>query len=397
MLGEIPQSTFVTGTPWTSTTLLLDQTTPQTIINGTPIIPSINGSSAANGSLTLQGTSNATRTTSYLNLQPNGGNVGIGSTTANFKLQVAGTADVQGFSLNQNPGSGYVLVGTNVGVGTWMAASTLPISGGSWVNTATSALNMSGYGISNINNVGVGTITANNTLTVNNAQILGSGSANIGIGTISTGALTLNSFSTGCLTNTSGVVSSTGTACGGSAWNGTATSLLNMGGYGITNVNNVGVGTLTASAGLTVVGNVGIGTTANQTALSVMSGNVGIGTWAPTYPLQVLGNFQAYQPVVTVTAGATPTIVAANGVDYEITGLATAITSMSTNLSGTTTNGAIIEIDITDNATPQGLTFGTSFESTTVTLPTTTVASTRLRLFFQYNSTSGKWSLIGMA
>jgi hypothetical protein len=32
-----------------------------------------------------------------------------------------------------------------------------------------------------------------------------------------------------------------------------------------------------------------------------------------------------------------------------------------------------------------------------VTLPTTTVASTRLRLFFQYNSTSGKWSLIGMA
>ena len=145
-------------------------------------------------------------------------------------------------------------------------------------------------------------------------------------------------------------------------------------------------------------GNVGIGTTKTTTAaLTVMNGNVGIGTWAPTYPLQVLGNFQAYQPVVTVTAGATPTIVAANGVDYEITGLSTAITSMSTNLSGTTTNGAIIEIDITDNATPQGLTFGTSFESTTVTLPTTTVASTRLRLFFQYNSTSGKWSLIGMA
>jgi hypothetical protein len=166
---------------------------------------------------------------------------------------------------------------------------------------------------------------------------------------------------------------------------------------GTVSAPNIGVGTLTASAGLTVVGNVGIGTTANQTALSVMNGNVGIGTWAPTYPLQVLGNFQAYQPVVTVTAGATPTIVAANGVDYEITGLATAITSMSTNLSGTTTNGAIIEIDITDNATPQGLTFGTSFESTTVTLPTTTVASTRLRLFFQYNSTSGKWSLIGMA
>ena len=84
VLGEIPESTFLTS----GSALLLDQTTPQTIINGTPIIPSINGSSAANGSLTLQGTSNATRTTSYLNLQPNGGNVGIGTTSPGQKLAI---------------------------------------------------------------------------------------------------------------------------------------------------------------------------------------------------------------------------------------------------------------------------------------------------------------------
>jgi len=40
----------------------------------------INGGAAANDDLTLQGTSHATRTTSYIILQPNGGNVGIGTT-----------------------------------------------------------------------------------------------------------------------------------------------------------------------------------------------------------------------------------------------------------------------------------------------------------------------------
>jgi len=68
--------------------LLLDQTTPQTIINGTPIIPSINGSVAANGDLTLQGTTDGTRTTSYVNIQPNGGNVGIGTTAPKTRLNI---------------------------------------------------------------------------------------------------------------------------------------------------------------------------------------------------------------------------------------------------------------------------------------------------------------------
>ena len=74
--------------------LLLDQTTPQTIINGTPIIPSIDGSSVANGDLTLQGTSHTTRTTSYVLLNPNGGNVGIGTTAPNDKLTVGGIGEL---------------------------------------------------------------------------------------------------------------------------------------------------------------------------------------------------------------------------------------------------------------------------------------------------------------
>jgi len=54
----------------------------------TPTIAQINGGTAANDGLTLQGTTNATRTTSYVNLQPNGGNVGIGTATPTALLHV---------------------------------------------------------------------------------------------------------------------------------------------------------------------------------------------------------------------------------------------------------------------------------------------------------------------
>jgi hypothetical protein len=71
--------------------LHLDQSTPQTITGGAPYIPAINGGAAANDDLTLQGTTNATRTSSYIILQPNGGNVGIGTSTPAAKLYVSQT------------------------------------------------------------------------------------------------------------------------------------------------------------------------------------------------------------------------------------------------------------------------------------------------------------------
>lgn len=55
----------------------------------------INGGSAANDDLVLQGTSNATRTTSYVNLQPNGGNVGIGTSTPTDLLSLEFTGTVK--------------------------------------------------------------------------------------------------------------------------------------------------------------------------------------------------------------------------------------------------------------------------------------------------------------
>jgi hypothetical protein len=97
---------YVTGTPWTSegyltslsgALLATGATTgatsqAQAFTNGI-VSPTIDGSTAANGDITIQGTTNATRTTSYVNLQPNGGNVGIGTTGPTSKLHLAaGTA-----------------------------------------------------------------------------------------------------------------------------------------------------------------------------------------------------------------------------------------------------------------------------------------------------------------
>lgn len=178
--------------------------------------------------------------------------------------------------------------------------------------------------------------------------------------------------------NTSGIVSIGTTTA-------TASTVLDVNGHmlleGVTTAGATGTGSLVFSSSPTLVspalGTPASGVLTNATGLPSSGG--------------------VLTTVTTVTAGATPTIVAVDNTDYEITGLSTAITSMSTNLSGTTTNGAIIEIDITDAGTGEAITWGTKFESTTVTLPTTTVSSTRLRIFLQYNSTTSKWSCIGVA
>jgi hypothetical protein len=74
---------------WDTSASSLNKVNVSTVFNNFPNIlvyangisggQSLSGGTAANDDLTLQGTTNATRTTSYVLLQPNGGNVGIGT------------------------------------------------------------------------------------------------------------------------------------------------------------------------------------------------------------------------------------------------------------------------------------------------------------------------------
>lgn len=111
-----------------------------------------------------------------------------------------------------------------------------------------------------------------------------------------------------------------------------------------------------------------------------------------------LTNKRVTRRLTTVNApGATPTTNSDNVDIQNFTGLGTAITSMTTNLSGTPVDGDLLEFRFTDDGTARGITWGTSFASTTITLPTTTVISTMLRVLVEWNSTASKWQCIATA
>jgi hypothetical protein len=95
--------------------------------------------------------------------------------------------------------------------------------------------------------------------------------------------------------------------------------------------------------------------------------------------------------------GATPTINTDNYDIVEMTAIAAAITSLTTNLSGTPTNDQFLQLNFTDDGTARALTFGASFAASTIALPTTTVISTKLSCLFQWNSATSKWVLVGKA
>jgi hypothetical protein len=164
-----------------------------------------------------------------------------------------------------------------------------------------------------------------------------------------------------------------------------------------------------------VAGRLAIGSTGN--VLSVASG---LPAWATLASLnamltttydaagiaqQVLGttatqtvtNKRIEKRTGTTTSSATPTINTDNVDFYSITALATAITSMTTNLSGTPVEAQTLWIAITDNGTARGITWGASFEASTVALPTTTVISTRLDIGFVWNTVTTKWRCVAVA
>ena len=124
------------------------------------------------------------------------------------------------------------------------------------------------------------------------------------------------------------------------------------------------------------------------TAHGATGANVG------TTNTQTLTNKRVTPRVTAISSSATPTINTDNCDFVDITALAAAITSMTTNLSGTPTNGQKLIIRFKDDGTARAITWGASFEACGVALPTTTVISKRLTVGFLYDTTTSKWGCV---
>ncbi len=98
----------------------------------------------------------------------------------------------------------------------------------------------------------------------------------------------------------------------------------------------------------------------------------------------------------TTTSSATPTINTDNVDFYSITAQTEAITSFTTNLSGTPTENQTLWLAITGTAA-RGITWGASFEASTVALPTTTVTTARLDVGFVWNTVTSKWRCVALS
>ena len=129
-----------------------------------------------------------------------------------------------------------------------------------------------------------------------------------------------------------------------------------------------------------------------------------VGTSSQTWkrPIPLKGDITAIEVglvTVTVAQSATPAIDTDNGNVFEITGLAQAITSMTTNLTGTPSINQKIEIKIKDNGTNRAITWGADFvaagNSFSPALPTTTTAGVWLRVGFEWDAAAVVWTCLG--
>jgi hypothetical protein len=109
---------------------------------------------------------------------------------------------------------------------------------------------------------------------------------------------------------------------------------------------------------------------------------------------ETLTNKRITSRVGSVADSATPTINTDLYDVYRITALTTAITSMTANLTGTPVAGDSLIIEITGTAA-RAITWGASFESSTVTLPSTTVTTAKLTVGFLWNAATSKWTCTG--
>ncbi len=170
----------------------------------------INGGAAANDDLTLQGTSNGTRTTSYVLLQPTAGNVAVGNSAPDTKLHVSG-----GTEATLSNGSGSFVIGAVAGANTVFDENEVQARN----NTATATFQLNPAG----GDVSIGDDSGNADLFFGNGgnhalyvETTGTNAVGLNLtvraGTAGSGA---SAFAGGLLTLQGGAAAGTGNANGG--------------------------------------------------------------------------------------------------------------------------------------------------------------------------------------
>lgn len=112
--------------------------------------------------------------------------------------------------------------------------------------------------------------------------------------------------------------------------------------------------------------------------------------------INTLTNKRYTKRVGTTTSAASPTINTDTVDFYSLTAQGVDVLSFTTNLTGTPTDNQTLWIAITGTAA-RLITWGASFEASTVALPTTTVTTARLDVGFVWNTVTSKWRCVASA
>lgn len=222
--------------------------------------------------------------------------------------------------------------------------------------------------------------------------------ANLGTGVAA--ALAVNVGSAGAFVTFNGAL---GTPSSGTVTNLTGTASININGTVGATTPTTGVFTTLVAGSTTslllgtagsAVGNIGFrNATSGTITLEPVTGALGTVTLSlPAATDQLVGrattdtltNKRITKRTGTTTSSATPTINTDNVDEYYITAQTEAITSFTTNLSGTPTLGQLLFISVIGTAA-RGITWGASFANGPVALPTTTVTTTQLSVLLKWD------------
>lgn len=111
---------------------------------------------------------------------------------------------------------------------------------------------------------------------------------------------------------------------------------------------------------------------------------------------QTLTNKRNTPRTGTTTSSATPTINTDNVDFYSITAQSGNITSMTTNLSGTPTEGQTLWVAMTATSGTPTIAWGTGWEASSLALPSG-LTTTRQDFRFVWNTVTSKWRFVGYA